>query len=255
MKKAQEKKTINIKEFDISSIPPSCTIIFIAPPGSGKTTLMEYFAYTNKHKYIGMRAFAGTSQSYKTWCTVSHPLFVTDHYETDEEQKHIDRQKNIEKQNERGYKGNYVINILDDVADDPKTLRSPQLAALFKNGSQHYAQLMMLGTQTCMDVPPTIRENVSYVVIGKFLNPNSFEKIYKNFGGAVDAGNKDLLLSLLKSLDKYQFLVLKFRDPDPNFENNIFWVKSKLLPKWKMGCKEYRDWGEKRYNKDFADDM
>lgn len=254
MKKASEKKTFNIKEFDIASTPPSCTIIFFAPPGSGKTTLMEYFAYTNKHRYIGMRAFAGTAASYKTWCEVSHPLFVTDHFDVDELQKHIDRQKNIEKQNERGFKGNYVICILDDVADDRKVLATPQMAALFKNGSQHYAQLLMLGTQTCMDVPPPVRDNVSYLVIGKFLNPNAFDKIFRNFGGYID-NNKDLLMALLKSLEKFQFLVIKCRDPDQNFENNVFWVKSKLLPKWKMGCKEYREWGEKRYNKDYSDDM
>lgn len=254
MKKTTEKKTFNLKKFDIRSFPPCCTIIFFAPPGSGKTTLMEYFVYENRDRYIGLRAFAGTAASYKTWCDISHPLFVTDHYDAEEEQRHIDRQKNIEKQNPRGYKGNYVVNILDDVADNPTDLRSQQMLALFKNGSQHYAQLFMLGTQNCMDVPPPIRSAVSYVVIGKFLNPNEFEKLFKNFGGAVD-NNRELFLQLLKSLDRYEFLVLKFRDPDPNFENNIFWIKSRVLGKWKMGCKEYREWGEKRYNKDYEEDI
>lgn len=255
MKKASEKVTLNIKEFDVASIPLSCTIMLVAPPGSGKTVLMEYIAYCNKHRYIGGRAFVGTADAYKKWSHIFHPLFTSNYYDTDEEALHIRRQNHIELQNARGYMGNYVINILDDVADDASILHSKEIISLFKNGSQHYAQLLMLGTQTCMDVPPAIRTTCSYAIIGRFLNPNDAEKLFKNFGGAVN-GDKALFMSLLKQITgDHIFLVLKLRNPSGKIEDNVFWIKGAILPSWKMGCKEYREWAERRYNKDFKEEF
>lgn len=218
------------------------------------TTFMENMAYYRKHVYPTARVFMGTEDGYKRMCKIFHPLYVSNYWDEDEESKHVLRQKTCEMKNGRGYPGNYAVNLIDDVSDDPKIYKTKLMRGLFKLGSQHYAQLLMIGSQYAIDMPPDIRKAVSYVAIGREPEEIERKKLYDNFGGLAGSYNKfcDLMDQLTGD---YTFLIFKKRSQSNNIEECIFWFKTKQLGDWKFGCKEYRAHAEERYDKNYVEQI
>lgn len=241
---------LEVEEFRLEDIPASCTWIIVGQPGSGKTTLIENLAYYLKHKYPVARIFTGTPTGYESMCNIFHPLYVSRKYDEKKEEQNVVRQKKCAVQNGLGYVGNYSINIIDDATDDAKVFHTALFSGLFKIGSRHWNQLFLLGSQYAIDVPPPVRKSVSYVAL--FFEPeqNEREKLYKNFGGL--AGSRENFNKLMDQVTgDYTCLIFKKRTQTNNIQSNVFWYRTKPLGKWKFGCKEYRSWGDERYNKNY----
>lgn len=254
--------TIEIKEFRPEDMPLSCTLICIGPPGSGKSSFMENMAYYKKHLYPVARIFNGDEDGYKKLCKVFPPLYVSNYWNEEEEKKHIIRQKKCVmeskvKVTDSTYSSNqrcYGINIIDDATPDTKVFKTPMFKSLFKIGSQHWAQLFMLGTQYAIDLPPEIRMAVSYVAIGREPNELNRKKLYNNFGGI--CGTYDNFCNLLDQLTgDYTFMVIKMRSHSNSIADNVFWYKTRQLGSWKFGCKEYREWAEQRYDSNYKEEI
>nr|QBK86296.1 MAG: packaging ATPase [Marseillevirus LCMAC102] len=215
---------------------------------------MENMAYYLKHRYPVARIFIGTEEGYKRMCNIFHPLFVSGYYDEQEEKNHILRQRTCGIENEKGYPGNYAINIIDDASDDPKVYKTKVMRGLFKLGSQHWSQLLMVGSQYAIDMPPDVRKSVSYVAI--FREPEEIErkKLYNNFGGL--AGSYENFCDLMDQLTgDFTCLIFKKRTQSNNMEENIFYYKTRKLKNWKFGCKEYREWGNKRYDSEYIEEI
>jgi energy-coupling factor transporter ATP-binding protein EcfA2 len=246
--------TVEIREFILEDIPMSCTWLIVGPPASGKTTLVESFCYYLKHRYPVARVFMGTEGSYKKFCAIMPPLFVSLEFDEQEEKNHILRQRKCKIENPDGYPGNYAINIIDDASDDPKVYKTKTMRGLFKLGSQHWNQLLMVGSQYAIDLPPDIRKSVSYVAI--FREPEEAErkKLYINLGGS--CGKYETFCELMDQITgDYSCMIIKKRSQSNKMEDNVFYMKTKVLKDWKFGCKEYREWGKNRYNTKFVDDL
>jgi hypothetical protein len=245
-------KEITIEEFKIEDIPLSCTWICIGSPSTGKTTFMENICYYLKHRYPVARVFIGTEANYQKCCETFHPLFVSNAYNEEQEKNHIIRQKTCAMENGKDHPGNYAINIMDDVSDDPHIYKTKIMRGLFKLGSQHWNQLYMVGSQYAIDMPPDVRKATSYVAL--FREPEDIErkKLYANFGGL--AGSYENFCDLMDQLTgDFTCLIFKKRSQSNNMEDCIFWYKTKVLKPWKFGCSEYKKWGLTRYNTDFVE--
>lgn len=245
---------ITLPEFRLEDIPLSCTWIVVGPPGSGKTTFMEDVCYYLKHRYPVARVFIGTEGGYKRMSSIFHPLYVSNYYDETEEKNHILRQRTCEMENGKGVPGNYAINILDDVSDDPKIYRTKVMKGLFKLGSQHWHQLLLVGSQYAIDMPPDVRKSVSYVAI--FFEPEDIErkKLYNNFGGL--AGSYENFCDLMDQVTgDHTCLIFKKRTQSHKMEDNISWFKTKVLKNWKFGCQEYREWAKSRYNTNYIEQI
>jgi len=218
------------------------------------TTFIENMMYYNKHKYPVARAFIGTEGAYKKFCDITHPLYVSNYYDADEEKDHIVRQRMCTLENSQNYLGNYAINVIDDASDDPKEYKTKIMRGLFKLGSQHWAQLLMIGSQYAIDMPPDIRKSVSYIALFREPEPLEREKLYKNFGGL--AGSYENFCKLMDDLTgDYTCMIFKKRSQSNNMEDCIFWYKTEVLPPWKFGSKEYRKWGKERYDKNYVEEV
>lgn len=249
---SQSQKILH--EFNPEDTPLSCTWIVVGNPGSGKSTFMENMCYFLKHRYPVGRVFIGTEDGYKKMSSIFHPLYVSNYYSEDELKSHVKRQKTCSLENEKGYEGNYSITIIDDASDDPKVYKTKVVRGLFKLGSQWWNQLMMIGSQYAIDMPPDIRKSVSYVAI--FYEPEEPErkKLYNNFGGL--AGSYENFCELMDQVTgDYTCLIFKKRTQSQNMEDNIFWFKTTPLQPWKFGCKEYREWAKNRYNQNFIEEV
>lgn len=216
------------------------------------TSLIENLCYFHKHKYPVARIFMGTESGYQRFSEIFHPLYVTNYYDEGQEKSHILRQRTCVIENGKGYTGNYAINVLDDVSDDPKIYKTKVMKGIFKLGSQHWEQLFLLGSQYAIDMPPDVRKATSYVAL--FREPEEIErkKLYQNFGGL--AGSYNNFCDLMDQLTgDHTCLVFKKRSQSNKIEDCIFYFQTKILGDWKFGCKEYRQWAENRYNKQYVE--
>ncbi len=101
-------------------------------------------------------------------------------------------------------------------------------------------------------MPPDIRKSVSYVAI--FREPEELErkKLYQNFGGL--AGSYDNFCQLMDKLTgDYTCIIFKKRSQSNEMRDCIFWYRTKLLDEWSFGCEEYKQWAERRYNKNYVE--
>lgn len=218
------------------------------------TTFMENMCYYHKHRYPVGRIFIGTEGGYKHFSGIFHPLFVSNYYDETEEKSHILRQRKCALDNGEKYTGNYAINILDDVSDDPKIYKSRTMNGLFKLGSQHWHQLLMIGSQYAIDMPPAIRKATSYVALFREPEEGERKKLYANFGGL--AGSYQNFCDLMDQLTgDYTCIVFKKRSQSNLIEECVYWYQTKKLDPWKFGCNEYRAWGKDRYNTNHVEQL
>lgn len=218
------------------------------------TTFMENMSYYLKHRYPVARLFIGTEGGYQRMCKIFHPLYVSNYYEEEEEKNLILRQRTCELENGKGYPGNYAINIIDDASDDPRIYKTKVMKGLFKLGSQHWNQLLMVGSQYAIDMPPDVRKSVSYAAV--FFEPEEIErkKLYNNLGGL--AGSYNNFCDLMDQLTgDYSCIIFKKRTQSHKIEENISYFRTKPLGDWKFGCKEYRDWARERYDPDYKEQI
>jgi hypothetical protein len=217
------------------------------------TTFIENMMYILKDRYPVGTAFIGTEGAYERFCQIMHPLYVRPRYDEEEEKNHILRQKTCALENGGKHTANYAINVLDDVSDDPKIYKTNVMRGLFKLGAQHWHQLLMVGSQYAIDMPPDVRKSVSYVAI--FMEPEDQErkKLYANFGGL--AGSYENFCDLMDQITgDYTCLIFRKRTQTQSLEENVFWFKGRQLPLWKFGCREYRKWADERYDKDYVEE-
>lgn len=218
------------------------------------TTFMENMAYYLKHRYPVARLFIGTEGGYRRMCKIFHPLYVSNYYDEEEEKNHILRQRTCEIENGHGYPGNYALNIIDDASDDPKIYKTKVMKGLFKLGSQHWNQLLLVGSQYAIDMPPDVRKSVSYAAV--FFEPEEIErkKLYNNLGGL--AGSYDNFCDLMDQLTgDYTCIIFKKRTQSHKIEDNISYFRTQKLNDWKFGCEEYRQWAKDRYDTNYQEQI
>jgi hypothetical protein len=245
---------VTIPEFRPEDMPMSCTWIVIAPPSCGKTEFMLNMAYYTKHKYPVSRIFIGTEEGYKRCCNIFGNLYVSNYWSEDEARMHARRQRLCEMENGRGYPGNYAFMMIDDCSDDPKIFKTTLMRGLFKLGSQHWAQLLMVGTQYSIDMGPDVRRAVSYVALGREPDEKERKKLYENYGGICGGYNKfcDLMDQITGD---FTFLVLKKRSQSNVLEECVSWYRTRKIGDFKFGCDEYKKWGTARYDTAYVEQI
>ena len=261
-----ENIPVRIKEFTLDQIPLSASLIVLGPPGTGKTNLIEAIAYYKRHRYPVGRCFMGTETGYERFGRIFGRLYVENEWNGDSVDKYIKRQrkKTVENPGKGVWSpGTPAILIADDASQDSKTFREPNFISLYKNGSQHWGSLTIVGTQVVMDFHTAIRSSVSFVFIGRYVGVDERRKLWKSFGGNI--GTFDMFSSLMDQLTgDYHFMVIQILGATSTaVEDTVFYWKPPLIEDmlkkkggdgyWKFGCKEFQEWGNSRMNPDWQE--
>lgn len=258
------EKPQGIKEFNVSEMPMSFTAIVIGPPESGKTYLLQFFAYAFKHRYPVATATCGTEGSQGAFSPIFGQLYVQDEWKETEQIKHAKRQKVCIAENSYPF----AMEIVDDCSDDPSIYNKKITLGTFKNGRQHWKRAFFLGLQYAMDVKPSIRKMVSYVFIFREPEANEREKIYKNFGGL--CGSYPNFCKLMDDFTgDHTCLVIKKCAQSNRLEDCVFWFKApgwkwrkdggaKMHPypeDWRFGSREYQYHNDSRVDPNYTPDI
>lgn len=247
---------IRIKEFDFTSMYESCTWAVIGAPGSGKSTFIENMLYFCRKKYPLARAFVGSAPFYVKMTKIIPPLFVTmiDNPLKELEEpltRHNQRCHECALIRESKHKDDPTYNdkcilILDDVTSDPKIYRWPEMNKVLKHGSQHWNQVTLIAAQYAIDLPRALRKCFSYVALGREMNDDDRERLYRNFGGI--CGSRQIFDTLMDKLTgDHTFMIIKMRSESNNVEDCVFYYKvHPIVKKWKFGSKAVWKWSAQR---------
>lgn len=254
----EDIERIEIKEFCPEDLPKSFSMLAIGGPGSGKSNAIEAICYAIKHRYPAVRSFVGSETMYERMCQISHPLFVSNHYDDNEEKEYIHRQRKCIQENGREDINNYAINIIDDCSDNKYIFMKKVFQHLIKNCSRHACNAIFIGTQYALDMDPAVRSSINFVLLFRQDNDEPRRKMWRNFGGAF--GTYERFCEAMNQIteEKYTCIVINNRAESTKMEDIVFYYKApdaSKYGKWKLGCKEYHKWGDDRYNKDYIDEI
>ena len=185
---SEPARTVYIKEFDMSSIPPfgiddknGIKLAIIGRPGSGKSTLINSIILAKSFIPVA-QIFSGTEDSNHFFSERFPGVCIYNKLDMNAIENFVTRQKIAMK-----YLPNpWAFQILDDVADNPAILRKPIFQAYYKLG-RHWKMVHILSLQYSMDVMPQIRNCIDYTFIFK-ENALRFRKsLYENYASCIDS--------------------------------------------------------------------
>lgn len=243
-----EEKHVEISEFPIHKVPPSCTWIVIGPPGSGKTSFIEWLCYVNKHKYPTGRVWCGTEDTQGKYGKFIKPLYITNDYNRGEHEKCVTRQKMSIAE---GCQNAHCIYILDDCNTDRKVFADKLMRAQFKNGAQWWNCMFIIGSHYVFDMPPDIRKCVWFVAIFREPSVEERQKLWKTLAAACTFDEFNQLMDELTG--DHTCLIFKKTGQSNRMEDCIFYCKAQLVGNWELGCEEYKKWSLDRYNKNYVE--
>lgn len=221
-------------------------IVFLGKRGSGKSTLVADILYYLQQIPVVV-CMSGTEDGNGYYSKHIHDLCIHNKFDKDIVDGIIERQK--KKVKELSSKGEDpskhpdigVGVLMDDLAYDKKMMADPAIKEIFFNG-RHYHITTMITFQYMMGMPPAFRANVDYIFVCKENKKDNIEKLYKYYFGIFDK-LADFRKVLNSCTNDFGCLVLDNTSRSNKIEDQVFWYKSKMNRKYKIGSdKMWRIW-------------
>ena len=251
-----------LREFEIENIPKSCSMLLIAPPGSGKTTFLENLAYYNKDKFPTATIYngSGNPKTYQKIRETFGDLYFFPEYAEDPHTSQTKRQKIVQ---DEGCQHPGQMMAFDDLGDDSKIFKKKPFRGMYKIGTNHWAELAVIASQYAVDYPADIRTSASFVALGVNKDKNERDKLYKYYGGPCGTREDfDVFMDAIGEKE-HTFLVIQRLTQSNKIQDRVFWYQTKrmedILPstkgKWQFGCREYRYWNDQRVNPNYKEEF
>lgn len=245
----EKERLVELKEFAPHTIPKSCTWIVIGPPKSGKTTFIEHLCYVNKHRYPVARVWSGTEDTQGSYSKYIKPLYISNEYIESEHEKAVIRQKTCKA--EGMTEGLPIIEIMDDCNTERNIFKSKLMRGQFKNGSQWWNNLFIVGSHYAFDMPPDIRKCVSYVAIFKETSVEERKKLFTNF--AIGCNFQEFCELMDQVTGDHTCLIFDKFSTSNRLEDSVFYCKADLHSDWQLGCDDFKRWHNERYNRNYVE--
>lgn len=251
---------VKINELDPEKIPPythnfknrslslGAKYSIIGRPGSGKSSLIKAILYAKRHIFPVAIAMSGTEDSNHALQEFMPSLFIFNEYSEEKLHDTVKRQKLAREHLDNPW----CAVILDDVTDSPAVFRKPLQQGLYKKG-RHYNFLYILALQYSLDVPPAVRSNTDVVFIFRDPVLKNRKTMYENYASIIP--DFDIFCALLDQLTgDYQCLCIVNSTTSNTWTDCVFYWKAPQAPKdWRLGCPEYYEFAEQRFDTSYHD--
>ena len=228
---------MNMKKFDMNSIPDGAICCFIGKRKSGKSFCIRDLLY-HKQDIPMCKVVSGSEEA--------NPFFgdfmPSSMFDTDFEESRIaaviNRQRELCKKMKAepakyGQADPRMLVIFDDCLHDNTWQKSKPVKNIFMNG-RHYKIFFILAMQYVLGIPPSLRTNIDYTFVFRDTSLQNRRKIYECFAGAIPTF--DMFCQIMDSLDKYECLVLCNDADKVTLEEQVFWYKAKDNGDFRFGC-------------------
>jgi hypothetical protein len=224
---SDEQPTVQLRKFDIRSIPKDAVIAFLGKRRTGKSTLVKDFFYYNRDFAAGT-VVSGTEKLNSFFKDFIPKEFIHDKYSSPLIQNILQAQGMVIEHNKRASKDKQVdpsaFLVLDDCFYDDQWKRDEPMKEIMFNG-RHFKLCLLMTMQYPIGIPPAFRANIDYVFILRETGHNDLKKIYENFCRA------SLRFSEFKELmeiatEDNQCLVIDNTSKSNKLEDQVFWYKA-----------------------------
>lgn len=236
---------LNLKKFDMRSIPDDSVVIFLGKRNTGKSFCVKDLLYYKQDIPVGV-VISATESVNRFYSNIVPSLFIHDNYQEEIVQRFNNRQmKVVEKRNQEFEKnGSSNIDtrgflIFDDCLYDNKWTTSTEVRSVFMNG-RHRNTLFLLTSQFPLGIPPILRTNIDYVFIMRENIYSNRKRIYEAYAGMFPTF--DIFCKVLDSCtENYECLVIHNNSKSNNLEDQVFWYKADDHGDFRMGANVFWD--------------
>lgn len=235
--KSGKEKIVDLKKFDMASIPPNKKILFVGGTNSGKTVLVKDYLYHHQSEFPLGTLISPSEPFNETYKYHMPAVFI--HYEYTQElvQSILDRQKEITKNCKSD--PNYVnidpraFCIMDDcLADSAKWKHDPNIRWIFENG-RHVNLTLLMTMQYALGIPPHLRANIQYIFLCRTPKFQEQKKLFEQYAGMFESF-AEFREVFNKCTKKYGCMVINNEARSDNLEDQVFRYRANIddKPDW-----------------------
>lgn len=228
------------------------TICMIAKRNSGKSwvcrCILKHFSYLP-----GGVIIAPTDRMSSFYGKFFPSLYIHYKYSTELLREILFRQETIIDKAITKYKKGKKLDpraflIMDDcLATKGTWANDPQIAEVFLNG-RHYQLLFILTMQFPLGIKPELRGNFDYIFLLADDYFSNQKKLFDHYAGIFPSF--DIFRQVFLQITcNYGCMVIVRKGNSPNILDKVFKYKATNENIRKIGCKQFRDFAERNYNK------
>jgi hypothetical protein len=224
---------LNLRKFDMSSIPDDNVIVMIGKRNTGKSFLVKDLLYYKQGLPAGT-VISGTEGANEFYSNIVPPIFIHEEFKPDIVNNLLKRQRGlINKMKEGEQFDPRVFFIMDDCMYDHSWTKDKGIRQLFMNG-RHWKILYIITMQYPLGIPPNLRTNIDYVFI---LRENLYanrKRIYEQYAGMFPTFESFCQI-MDQCTEDYECLVIHNNSKSNKLEDQVFWYKADSHPDFRIG--------------------
>jgi uncharacterized protein YlxP (DUF503 family) len=171
-------------------------VAFIAPRGSGKSTLIRYVLYELRNRFDLAVAFVGSPEAARNMEAYIHRAFVFASLDSDELMDHLEAVVDeSEALADRGTPRRVCI-IMEDLGDDKKFMRSNRVLKKICARGRHSGITLIFSAQQAHQIPPEIRANIDAMGL-LFIKGEERAAVKKAFFSSLNTKEFDRIVEAL----------------------------------------------------------
>lgn len=218
------------KFWDIKNIVKHPVILLIGKRRTGKTKIVKDYL-RNNNQYSSGILISPTEMVTNEFSANIPPPLIHHKFDSGLLSNVIKRQTYITEKVKHDPQYKFVdpsiFIIMDDCLADKKLwVNDENIGTIFYNG-RHLQITFIITVQYLKGIPPSLRENVDYVILLREPRLNVQKKIYDEFAGMF--GNFDFFRAVLdECTDNYKCLVLDIGSQSKKLEESVYWYKANV---------------------------
>jgi len=226
-----QQETVEVKEFDPTSIAADATILIVGKRHTGKTTLTRDIMYHVRKKIDVVTGFNPTEMGNHNLEFFTPKSFIF-HEFNDEKLKHILEWQRRSTANDKAFRIGLVMD--DCMAETSGTgtkkkrvMGSNDIVKIFKLG-RHLNLFYVNCMQYIKDAPPDIRGNVDLLFAFGTTSGNEREKLWKEYF-AMFSNYKHFCQVFEACTQQYECIVLDTRQAAKKPMDSVFYYKASVI--------------------------
>ena len=226
-------KDIYLQRFDIEKqMKRDATVVLLGGRRRGKTTIMKNIAYLLR--FLRAIALCGSLGAKNGFLEFMAQRFVCNGSAAKLREVVREHTKWVNKHPNVKLTEFETAIFIDDMAFSPQFMRSDELKELAMNG-RNLGLFVAIAVQYMMEMSPSLRGNLDYVIMTKESSRTNREKIYKQYGGSLGSmSHFDIILDACTQ--NYGVLVIDTTATTSKVESYMYHFRANPhLPKWMLG--------------------
>ncbi len=249
---ATNAMSLNLRKFDMKTIPQDAVCVFIGRRRTGKSTLVRDLLYHHQNIPLGT-VISGTEESNSFYGKMVPPLFIHNEFNPTILANFVKRQRlvvaKMTKDNAEGRRTNIdprAFLILDDCMYDDTWTRDKNILYLFLNG-RHVKVFFLITMQYPLGIQPALRTNVDYVFILREPYQSNRKRIYENYGAAFPSF--EFFCQVMdQCTQNYECLVICNNTQSNKLEDAVYWYKAEMHGDFRLGAPEFWRMSSEHYS-------